>query len=523
MAKHIVTLIALLISGMDSFAQMSLTPKELNMLDDEISRKHIYDNSKYNRIAKLSEESYSSAKYSARRYHASIQLAKEYETFKSDSALYYFNQAYHIAEELNDSSKITLAKLGRIKVLAILGYFKESMTELDEIEVQGVPEELKAEWLDTSRQLYAYVTTYAIDNEFLFNRYLKKLNYYRDKQLEILDKNSPEHKLFLAEHYAVNGETTKAKLLFGELINEIPDSSNIYARAAHNLSTIKSVEGHDDAAAYYLAKSAISDIKCSVKETLSIQELAIYLYNIGDIARAYKYISSSLADAVFCNARLRTAEVSKIIPLIDGAYKDQLEKQRKTLVATNILVGFLSIGLIIIIIIVLRQMGKVKHARQQLKKANEIKEEYIGHFLDICSIYMDRLDNFSKIVTRKITAGQVEELLKMAKTSKFTEGQHQQFYDNFDATFLHIYPTFIDEFNKLLLPEEQIIIKEPGHLTTELRIFAFLRMGVEDSNKIASFLNYSVNTIYTYRNRIKSKAKNRETFDDDIMKIGSFS
>lgn len=168
-------------------------------------------------------------------------------------------------------------------------------------------------------------------------------------------------------------------------------------------------------------------------------------------------------------------------------------------------------------------MGKVKHARQQLKKANEIKEEYIGHFLDICSIYMDRLDNFSKIVTRKITAGQVEELLKMAKTSKFTEGQHQQFYDNFDATFLHIYPTFIDEFNKLLLPEEQIIIKEPGHLTTELRIFAFLRMGVEDSNKIASFLNYSVNTIYTYRNRIKSKAKNRETFDDDIMKIGSFS
>ena len=303
----------------------------------------------------------------------------------------------------------------------------------------------------------------------------------------------------------------------------MPDSSNIYARAAHNLSTIKSVEGHDDAAAYYLAKSAISDIKCSVKETLSIQELAIYLYNIGDIARAYKYISSSLADAVFCNARLRTAEVSKIIPLIDGAYKDQLEKQRKTLVATNILVGFLSIGLIIIIIVVLRQMGKVKHARQQLKKANEIKEEYIGHFLDICSIYMDRLDNFSKIVTRKITAGQVEELLKMAKTSKFTEGQHQQFYDNFDATFLHIYPTFIDEFNKLLLPEEQIIIKEPGHLTTELRIFAFLRMGVEDSNKIASFLNYSVNTIYTYRNRIKSKAKNRETFDDDIMKIGSFS
>ena len=136
---------------------------------------------------------------------------------------------------------------------------------------------------------------------------------------------------------------------------------------------------------------------------------------------------------------------------------------------------------------------------------------------------MDRLDNFSKLVTRKITAGQVEELLKMAKTNKFTEGQHQQFYDNFDATFLYIYPSFIDEFNKLLLPGEQIIVKEPGHLTTELRIFAFLRMGIEDSNKIAGFLNYSVNTIYTYRNKIKNKAKNRDTFEKDVMNIGSFS
>ena len=192
-------------------------------------------------------------------------------------------------------------------------------------------------------------------------------------------------------------------------------------------------------------------------------------------------------------------------------------------ITSNFLVGILTVGLIIIIVVVVGQSNRAKQARQELKKANSIKEEYIGHFLDICSIYMERLDNFSKIVTRKITAGQVEELLKMAKTNKFTEGQHKQFYDIFDATFLHIYPTFIDDFNKLLLPEEQITIKEPGHLSTELRIYAFLRMGVEDSNKIASFLNYSVNTIYTYRNKIKNKAKDRENFEENVMKIGSFS
>ena len=168
-------------------------------------------------------------------------------------------------------------------------------------------------------------------------------------------------------------------------------------------------------------------------------------------------------------------------------------------------------------------MKKVKTTRQHLKEANSIKEEYIGHFLDLCSIYMDRLDNFCKIVTRKITAGQIDELVQMAKSSKFAENQHKQFYDNFDGTFLHIYPNFIEEFNNLLLPEERIVIKEAGHLNTELRIFAFLRMGVEDSTKIANFLHYSVNTIYTYRNKMKNKAIDREHFEENVMKIGSIS
>lgn len=499
------------------------TSQELKKLDKEIKQKHVYDNAKMAHIDSLKLIAFSSEEIKENRFNAFFNLGKEYETFKSDSALFYFNKALYIAQSMNDSIKITRSRLGRVESFAILGYFKEGISEINNIKENGIPHAVKLEWLDTNRQLYAYMTTYAYGNEELYNHYSKLHNEYRNLQIEILEPNSPEYKLFLAEHYASNNEIAKAKLLFSELIDEIPSNNNIYARAAHNMSTIKKNEKQEDVAAYYMALAAISDIKCSVKETLAIQDLAIYLYNKGDISRAYKYISSSLADAVFCNARLRSAEVTKISPLIDGAYKEKLNNQRITLIITNTLIGILFIGLIIIIIFMIRQIKKVKIARQQLKEANSIKEEYIGHFLDICSIYMDRLDNFSKIVTRKITAGQVEELLKMAKTSKFTEGQHQQFYDNFDATFLHIYPSFIDDFNNLLLPEERILIKEPGHLNTELRIFAFLRMGVEDSNKIASFLNYSVNTIYAYRNRIKNKAKNRDTFEQDVMKIGSFT
>lgn len=523
MIKYILLSCSILMSLNIATAQNLLSPKDLELLDNEISQKSIYDKVKTARIDSLKNSAFSSNNNNYYIFEACLDLGKEYETFISDSALFYFDKALHVSRILNDSSLIIAAELGRIKTLAILGYFKEGITSLNRVEATSIPESLITEWLDTSRQLYAYMCTYAYGNKELYENYSKLLNYYRDKQIQHLEENSPTYKLFLAEHFVANQQLSKAKLLFSELIEEIPANSNIYARAAHNMASIKKSEGKNDVAAHYMALAAISDIKCSVKETMAIQELAIYLYNKGDIKHAYNYISSSLSDAVFCNARLRTAEVSKIIPLIDGAYKKELEKQRETLVFTNFLVGILTVGLIIIIVVVVGQSNRAKQARQELKKANSIKEEYIGHFLDICSIYMERLDNFSKIVTRKITAGQVEELLKMAKTNKFTEGQHKQFYDIFDATFLHIYPTFIDEFNNLLIPEEQIIIKEPGHLTTELRIYAFLRMGVEDSTKIASFLNYSVNTIYTYRNKIKSKAKDRETFETSVMKIGSFS
>ena len=211
------------------------------------------------------------------------------------------------------------------------------------------------------------------------------------------------------------------------------------------------------------------------------------------------------------------------MPLIDGAYKVKLNDKQQNLMIAIIIVSLLSVAMIVAIVMILKQMNRLHQVRLHLKEANNIKDEYIGHFLELCSIYMDRLDNFCKVVVRKITAGQAEELVKLTKSSKFAEDQHKLFYENFDSAFLHIYPSFIDEFNALLQPEERIEVKEPGKLTTELRIFAFLRMGVDDSAKVARFLHYSVNTIYAYRNKVKNKAIDRQNFEENVMKIGTIN
>ena len=207
--------------------------------------------------------------------------------------------------------------------------------------------------------------------------------------------------------------------------------------------------------------------------------------------------------------------------MIEAAYKQQIERQRHQLVFFLIVVSILSAFLIVSVILIYKQMKKLSATQRNLKQANHIKEEYIGHFLNLCSIYIEKLDRFRSTVNRKITAGQAEELLKLTKSSQFAGVEQKEFYANFDNAFLHLYPNFVAEFNELLQPEERFVLKTGELLNTELRIFAIIRLGIDDSSKIANFLHYSINTIYTYRNKVKNKAINRDKFEEEILKIGA--
>ena len=301
-------------------------------------------------------------------------------------------------------------------------------------------------------------------------------------------------------------------------LNNPNDLSSFYTD--EELATFADNEVKSEEYEKYLILSTISDIKASVKENAALPSLAFVLYGQGDITRAYHYIKRSLEDAIFCNARLRTIEISGMLPVIDAAYKLQIERQRRQLVLFLIIVSLLSVFLIISVVLIYKQVKKLSVARRHLRQANHIKEEYIGHFLNLCSLYIEKLDNFRRTVNRKITAGQTEELLKLTKSSQFAGMEQKEFYANFDNAFLHLYPDFVTEFNRLLQPEERFIMKPGELLNTELRIFAIIRLGIDDSSKIANFLHYSINTIYTYRNKVKNKAINRENFEEEIMKIG---
>ena len=285
---------------------------------------------------------------------------------------------------------------------------------------------------------------------------------------------------------------------------------------------------------YYLALTAVVDLQSATKEYASLQKLAQLMYEKGDIDRAYKYLNCSMEDAVSCNARLRFIEVTQFFPIIDKAYKLKDQRERQISRALLISVSLLSLFLIAAIFYLYRWMKKLSAMRRDLSQANKrltdvndeleqtgkIKEVYIARYLDRCVIYLDKLELYRRSLAKMAMASRIDDLFKAIKSEQFIRDERKDFYNEFDKSFLELFPHFIASFNKLLIEEGRIYPKSGELLTTELRIFALIRLGVTDSNKIAHFLGYSLATIYNYRSKIRNKAiGDKEQFEHDVMNL----
>ena len=281
--------------------------------------------------------------------------------------------------------------------------------------------------------------------------------------------------------------------------------------------------------------SAISDITCPLKENLSMQELAMLLYQSQkpDLERANRYINYSMEDAMFYNNRLRMLEIAKKFPPIVNTYQNKWIEKNKVLVRSVYFISFLSILLVFAMLYIFRQfklLGKqraivtemnmqLKNLNSELLKTNRTREEYVSLFIELCAAYIDKLNKYQDLVKRKVKAKQIDDLLKMSNNSKMTDSDARQFFVNFDTAFLTLYPNFVNEFNLLLREDESIIPGKGEIMNTELRIFALIRLGIKDSSRIATLLFYSPQTIYNYRTAVKNKAKNREEFEEQVRNL----
>ena len=479
-------------------------------------------------------------------------IYRAYSAYRYDSAYAYMKRGLELAEKCKDSYYITLNQINQASVLSVRGFYSKAEVLLQTLNPETMPYKLKLYYYFTFAWIYNYWESYAKNSDFAAEFCTKK-KHYMDLLLQNFKedrRNTVYYNYLLGERIYLDEPTSRKSLtLFLKAMKMSPAKSRIHAMSAYGAARYYKLTGKFDLYEKYFVEASVSDGLCQLKETVALQKLAYYLFkkDENNSKLAAKYIQHTMEDAQFFNNQLRMMEISNILPVIATANQQAAERSR-----ARILTGFITVSAALIIIIILafvnnRQKNKLKKNKQEIEEQNRkqiemngqlsemnnqltelnqqlietnIKREtYLRLFIDISAAYIDKLADYRKLVSRKIKANQAADLLKSLNTHKMEEEETQMFYNRFDKAFMELYPGFVTELNKLLLPESQLEVPTTHTLTTEIRIYALMRLGVTDSQEIATLLHYSTQTIYNYKSGMRAKAINRDTFESDVNRL----
>lgn len=475
----------------------------LKRLDSYLNESNTYVQEKEARISSLREELMKcSSEPSEKLYDLNHALFKEYGSFKYDSAYFYANRSLKIAGQLEDMDKIVQSRCDLVFCYMSAGLFLEAFNEMEKVNTSGAKDATKVEFYKLYNRLY-YDASDFNDTDEWSQEYKCLGTAYADSIKAIVTEESVEYIFAEAQSEIKHWRYDECIHHYKRLIDEYDISEHDKAIINSSIGGAYRAMGDNDSSMVYLAKAAINDIKSATKETTALYRLAEMLCERNDHDRAYTYIHAALADAEFYNARHRKLSINPLLPIIEQAKIDSITSQRNKMLFIIILCAVSLVIFLVAASIVMKQNKKLKRKSQQLQEANRIKEEYIGHSFYINSEFIGEAEELYKTINQKIIARQYDDLKDISKLSKVNK-KRESMYDSFDKCFLKIFPSFVREYAKLF--PEGIIDPNSTTLSSEMRIFALIRLGINDSERIAKFLNYSVHTIYTYKTRVKTRS-----------------
>ncbi len=500
-------------------------------LDDYIAKKGSFVEQKENTIKSL-KDSLAVVENDPEKFSFYSSLFEEYKSYIHDSAFVYAEKHLELAMALNQRDEMDRSKIQIGFCYLSSGLFKEANDILNTIhDIDRASKDIKKEYYVLISRLYYDMADYSRGAAFS-QEYINQGIQFCDSAISYLPVEDPQMWSIIGLKRMQERLFPKAIDAFQVLLHSSNVNSHTYAIATSSIGHIYASMGDTLRAKYYLSQAAIGDIKSATKEAVALQNLAKILYAEGDIEKANRYIRIAMEDANFYNARHRKIEISSILPIIEKERLGVVEKQRNNLIVFASIISFMFLLFLISTIIIYKQMKKLRLARttiiiqnkelknsnRLLTEANQIKDEYIVQSLYSKSEYIDRLDSLHKLVNRKLVARQYDDMQEHLKAYDVKK-ERENMFESFDHTFLKLFPTYREEYNKLFDEKDQIPVHEYS-LTVEQRIFALIRLGISESERIANFLDYSVNTINTYKTKIKNKSiVENDAFEDEIMKV----
>lgn len=500
-------------------------------LDSSLSNKSTYEEKKLQDLQQLYRQA-RNAQTEEALYKAYIRLYDEYKSYKYDSATVYASKCMHIAASMKHVDYMMEAHCIKAFCLLSAGLYKEAFDEMEAIDLRDVSTEYRKRYYAMQTRLNYDIADYNHAQPYL-DEYLHKGHLYTDSLLHHLPPESADWWYAVGMRQLKKRQYTDCIHSFTTLLKQSGLDIHTKAIITSCMGWVYEQMGNESQAMNYLAQAAIYDNESVTKETTALRMLGGYLYRRGDIARAMEYVRMSLDDANFYDARQRKIEIGNILPIIEQDRFAIVKRERNAMVVATVVVVILLLVLLVSTILIRRQMKKLQLARRiieernaslqqsndKLQEANKIKDEYIGKSFYLNAEYINKVEKLYKTIDRKIASRQFDDLRTSLKESTLNSERKNMFAD-FDETFLRLFPHFVEKYNELFSPDARKLPDDEKSLTTEMRIFALIRLGIGDSERIANFLDYSVHTINTYKTRVKNKSVvDNDLFEQKIMEI----
>ena len=474
----------------------------------------------------------------ARRYELDMLAAEEYFAFSFDSTQSYLKHCQALARQLGDAERLSQATIMLGHLYDKAGNYLEATQILyNQIDTGALSEDLKAEYFWT---LYDYSKDMAGNSGMVERMSIPPAASFRARLFQLLPPSSARYRALQRDQFMDEGQLEAADSVSTILVQGVKPEDREFAIHAFFQSELANMRGDQADRLYWLVKSAECDLINAVRDYASLTMVAQLILPT-DVDRSFRYLRIAQEDALFYNAKLRPWQISRFLMEVEDAYSKRQEGVNKTNKIAAVFLAVLTFILAILARIWVRRSRKLaKMGREleksntslaaanatlndlnrQISKADRVKEKYIVNFLQGLSGQISVIRTEDNRFRNLLKQGKADQLLKELSISGRSEKARDEFYETFDNTFLALYPDFVTQFNALLQPEARVIPPE-GKLTTEQRVFALILLGVDDSKKIASMLDYSVSTIYNYKVVIKNASLgDRETFEERVKALG---
>lgn len=551
--KHIYPILLFLLLFVSS-AKADNSKTVLSELDNTIKEARRYTQEREERI-RLYRHQLLTQQSDEKAFTLSRQLNKEFQSYQYDSAYAYAVKMLQYADRLNKPDSILESKMALAFGCSSAGLYKEATEIITSIDTLRLQASSKAALFSFLSALYINMSEFA-GTEPYYSRYRRQSFQYGRRVAALFPSQSQDAAMSRIRAYQLSDNYDAAIREAEHFIAHNEADQHKFAIVASTLGFFYQVKGDTAKAIENFAKASIADIKMSTKETSALRQLAELLYRKGDIPHAYDYAIQALNDANYYNARQRKIEVGQILPIIESGRFDIIKRQKDKLMTYSAIISLLFVLLLTALFIILRQKKRLNKAKEHilaqnnvlhltntqlslakeqlsvqnaqltgvndnLRETHHIKEEYIGYFFSNNSTYLEKTDEFRKLVARKIRQKQYDELLQVC-TSADIRKEREELFVLFDRIFIKLFPQFVNRYNALFAEDERVLIKPEGSLTPEIRIFALIRLGITESERIAKFLDFSLSTVKNYKTKVKNRSLvANEIFEQKIMEIES--